>query len=260
MQEQEKLLADRLEKAEIMLDQFQQKLSSGEEDKLLFSQSNLQTMALRNEYDRIVTQISINHLALEEISGDKLEQTDLLVFPPSPSIISDSLLKDYDMSAGKQLHLREFELKQQEKRLAQSNYMPKLLAGYYSESVLDQKFKGFQVGITVPLWENVNTMKHAKSEVLFAEAESERFSSNQRKELLQKLDKLQSLISQVNNLEAALSLVNDEELLTLALESGEISLTEYMYSSDLYFRNMQSLLLYKRDRLLLEADHSGVTK
>jgi hypothetical protein len=49
-------------------------------------------------------------------------------------------------------------------------------------------------------------------------------------------------------------LVNDEELLKIALEMGEISLSEYIYASDFYFRNIQSLHKFKRDQLLLEAD------
>ena len=71
---------------------------------------------------------------------------------------------------------------------------------------------------------------------------------------MQKLNQLESLKKQVENLEEALGMVNDEELLTIALELGEISLSEYIYATDFYFRNLQSLYKFKRDQLLLEAD------
>ncbi len=72
----------------------------------------------------------------------------------------------------------ELELKREEKNVMVGQNLPKLSAGYYSESVLDLKFKGFQIGITVPLWENSNTIKNAKSEVIFAEADVQTFHSS----------------------------------------------------------------------------------
>ena len=94
----------------------------------------------------------------------------------------------------------------------------------------------------------------ARAEVIFAEADAERYTVLQRKEVLQKLDQLESIKSRANQLEEALGSGNSTALLTLALNSGEISLSEYFYASDFYFRNEQKLLQYKRDQLLLEAD------
>ncbi|MDA3821032.1 MAG: hypothetical protein PF450_00255 [Bacteroidales bacterium] len=40
----------------------------------------------------------------------------------------------------------------------------------------------------------------------------------------------------------------------MVLERGEISLAEYIYSSELYFQNFLQLQELKRDRLMDEAD------
>ncbi|MCK5135258.1 MAG: TolC family protein [Bacteroidales bacterium] len=254
LNKQEQLLSGRLRNSEKMVDHYRQKLIAGEEGQLSFSQSNLQTIALQNEYEKIKAKIRSNQVALNEISGGLAIEITETIFPPSAKLIPDSVLQDYHNSPEWQLYNLESELKEQQKNLAVSKNLPKLSAGYYSESILDQKFKGFQVGLSVPLWENTNRIKHAKSEVIFAEADANRFESHQQKEVLQKLDQLESLKNQAEKLEKALGLVNDEELLSVALEIGEISLSEYMYSSDLYFRNVRSLLEFKRDQLLLEAD------
>jgi hypothetical protein len=58
----------------------------------------------------------------------------------------------------------------------------------------------------------------------------------------------------VHKLEEALGSANSLSLLSSAMENGEISLTEYFYSSDFYFRNQQQLLRYKRDLLVQEAE------
>ena len=58
----------------------------------------------------------------------------------------------------------------------------------------------------------------------------------------------------IKNLESALDAGNTLELLALSLDNGEISLTEYFYTSDFHFRNQLLLLEYRKERLLLEAD------
>jgi len=47
---------------------------------------------------------------------------------------------------------------------------------------------------------------------------------------------------------------NNEELLLKALESGEISLTQYYYESDFFFQNQFDLLDFQRDLYLVEAE------
>ncbi len=68
------------------------------------------------------------------------------------------------------------------------------------------------------------------------------------------MDQLESLKSRAKKLEEALGSGNSMALLTLALNSGEISLSEYFYASDFYFRNQQQLLQYQRDQLLMESE------
>jgi hypothetical protein len=79
-------------------------------------------------------------------------------------------------------------------------------------------------------------------------------ASLQQKELNQFIEQWQSLDQLIGDMERALSRVNDIELLNLAWEGGEISLSEYMTGSDLYFRNLQSLISYRKDQLLVEVE------
>ena len=39
------------------------------------------------------------------------------------------------------------------------------MAGYYSEQVPAQYFRGVKVGVSIPLWQHTNTIKQAKSEM-----------------------------------------------------------------------------------------------
>ena len=55
-------------------------------------------------------------------------------------------------------------ISEKEVKLAKSKWLPKFEAGYYSESTLSQDLKGLHLGMSIPLWENVNTVKRTRSE------------------------------------------------------------------------------------------------
>jgi len=254
LNQQEILLAKRLSQARTINEHFKNLLESGEVSQLAYSQSNLQLVSIQSEYKQVQLDINNLRLALAEISGGiEVEIADTL-FPEPLSIIPDSLMGAYQVSPHMLQYRQELQSKEEHKNLAVSETLPKLKAGYYSETILDQKLKGFQVGITVPLWENSNRIKQAKSEISFAESDAQRFTYIQKKEIQQKLDQLESLKSRTRELEEALGTGRSMELLAYSLESGEISQSEYFYASDFYFRNEQLVVEYKRDLLLLEAE------
>ena len=254
LKQQSILLQHRLHQAESINEHFRQKLAAGEVGHLAYNHSTLQLAALESEHEQVLSEIRNNQLALIEISGGIVVEVRDTLLPLPVKIIRDSLLRTYENGPDIQLYEHELQLKEEQKKLTVSQHLPKLSTGYYSESVLDQQFKGFLVGITVPLWENSKKIKLATSEILFAEADVERYTYLQEKEILQKLDQLESLKSRAKKLEEALGSGKSMEILSLALNSGEISLSEYYYASDFYFRNQQQLLEYQRDQLLMEAE------
>jgi outer membrane protein TolC len=209
---------------------------------------------LSGEYDEVLSLTENNKLALKEITGGVDMVIRDTLFPQPLPIIADTMIEAYRMSPYVQYFNHGLEMKEEEKNLAVSQHLPKLSAGYFSETVTDQAFRGFRLGVTVPLWENANTVNKAKSEVAFAEAEVERYTYHQEKEVRQKINQLESLRSRADQLEEPLGSTNSLLLLATSLESGEISLSEYFYTSDFYFRNQQLLLRYKKEQLLQEAE------
>jgi cobalt-zinc-cadmium efflux system outer membrane protein len=248
------LLEKRLFQANTINEHFKQKLESGEVSHLAYSQSNLQLASIRSEFDQVLMEIRNTELTWTEISGGIDVEIKDTIFPLPIEIIPDSVLNVYQNSPHMLRYSQELQSKEEEKKLAVSETLPKLKAGYYSESVLDIKFKGFQVGITVPLWENSNRIKHAKSEISFAQQDAQRFTNLQQRKVKQNLEQLESLRTRTRVLEEALGTGRSLELLALSLENGEISMSEYFYASDFYFQNQQLLLQYKRDLLVQEAE------
>ena len=248
------LLEERLQQAEAIQKHVEQKLEAGEVGLLELSQSKLLLASLSGEYEEMLSLTENNKLALKEITGGVEMDIQNTLLPQTAPVVTDTMIEAYRMSPYVQYYNHGLEMKEEEKNLAVSQHLPKLSAGYYSETVSNEAFRGFRLGLTVPLWEKANTVNKAKSEVAFAEAELERYTFHQEKEIRQKLNQLESLRSRADQLEEALGTANTLSLLATSLENGEISYSEYFYSSDFYFRNQQLLLRYKKEQLLQEAE------
>ncbi|MCP4311231.1 MAG: TolC family protein [Bacteroidetes bacterium] len=248
------LLNERLGRAKTIRDHVQAMMEVGEVGPMEYSQANLMLASVEGEYEEVQSEQENNHLALLEMTGGTGVEIGDTLFPKPVSILEDSLLAAYRTGPGALLHQRGREEKESEKNLARSQHLPKLSAGYFSEVVPTEAFRGFTVGISVPLWENTRTVKTAQSALIQSEAELDQYLYAQEKELRQKINALENLHSRVEKLEEALGSANSLNLLASSMESGEISLSEYFYTSDFYFRNQQLLLRYKRDLLALEAD------
>lgn len=249
-----RLLAQRLERARLIAGHVSAMQEAGEVGAVEYSQASLMLASVESEYGENLVHLESNRLALEEIAGGREISIGGTDFPEPLPLNGDSLLRAYREGPGTRLYEQDRLEKEGEKKLAQSQHLPKLSAGYFSEAVETEAFRGFTVGLSLPLWENTRRVKTARSAILLSEAEMDRHLLEQEKEIREKLSALANLDSRVEKLEEALKLANTPELLASSVESGEISLAEYFYTSDFFFRNQQLLLRYKRDRLILEAD------
>ncbi len=248
------LLKERLEKATTISAHVKTMVEAGEVSSLESSQANLMAASVEGEYEEVLSEMENNRLALLEMTGGTAVEIKSYFFPEPALIITDTLLAAYRSGPVALLHQRDREEKESELKLSKSQHLPKLSAGYFSESVSSEAFRGITMGISVPLWENSNTVKTSQSALVQSEAELDRYLYEQEKTLLQKINRLENLRSRVEKLEEALGSANSLDLLASSMESGEISLSEYFYTSDFYFRNQQLLLRYQRDLLALEAD------
>lgn len=248
------LLKIRLERAKLVQSHVHQKLKAGEVGPMEYSQANLMLASTEGEYEELKAQLRNNELALNEISGGSQIAITQFDFPSTTSIEEDSLMAAYLIGPEIQLYQFEREQKEAQKSLALSEHLPRLSAGYFSETVSTEAFRGVKLGISLPLWEKSRTIKLAKTKIMHADAELNRKLFELEREIHQKLNEMDMLKLRVLSLEKALAAANTLDLLNTSMENGEISLSEYFYTSDFYFRNQQLLLRYKRDLLALEAD------
>lgn len=152
---------------------------------------------------------------------------------------------------------QEVEASQREIQLSRALNLPKFNTGYMSEKVVGERFQGITVGLSIPLWENKNTVKYAKSK--FAayqtiESDSKLKYYNHLAMLHQKALGMQF---SVDDYRSKLKNFNNTDLLRKALNKGEISLVEYLYELSFYYDSFEKLLAMERDlnRVVVEMNY-----
>jgi outer membrane protein, heavy metal efflux system len=141
---------------------------------------------------------------------------------------------------------QEIAISEKQVKLTTANSLPKLYGGYMSEKVVGQQFQGISMGITIPLWENKNTVKYAKAKAIAmqsVEADAKLHFYNSMKALHTKVIALQN---NVNDYRSKLAIYSNSELLIKAFNKGEISLTEYLFELSLYYDSIDKLLDMER--------------
>ena len=137
---------------------------------------------------------------------------------------------------------QEIEVKMQQEKLNRALSLPKASAGYMSEKVVGEHFQGVTVGVSIPLWENKNTVKYAQAQTLALqsmEVDSKLQFYNQLKIQFEKAASLQQTALEYRKL---IESSDNAVLLKKALDAGEIPLINYL--TELTFANsaMDNLL------------------
>jgi outer membrane protein TolC len=141
----------------------------------------------------------------------------------------------------------EIEISSKQEGLSKALGLPKLQAGYMSESVVGQQYQGVTVGVSVPLWENKNRVKYAKANSLAlesVEADNKVQFYNHLKSLYNKAAGLQHNVAGYRE---GLSQYYNTTFLKTALDKGEISLINYITEFSFYYESINNLLTTERD-------------
>lgn len=142
---------------------------------------------------------------------------------------------------------QEIEISRKQVSLSKALALPKIQAGYMSETIVGEQFRGISIGMSVPLWENKNTVKYAKASAIALEAvaaDNKVQLYNQLQSLHTKAIQMQSKLAQYRS---QLQLFNSADLLKKALDKGEISLIEYIMELSIYYENFNQMLEMEKD-------------
>ena len=153
---------------------------------------------------------------------------------------------------------KQIDIDKEQIKLNRSLGMPKFSAGYASEKIVGEHFRGISVGVSIPLWENKNKVKHAKAQLRSAEAVLQDGKIQFYNHLQQLYAKSQGLQQNAAKYRQTLKSHNNESLLKKSLDLGEISLLTYLLEAEYYYDTVNKALEAERDYQLTLAELSAV--
>ncbi|MFV0545862.1 MAG: TolC family protein [Bacteroides sp.] len=250
----------RLAHAEAIAVGQKERLKSGEGNILEYNNAQLNLSNVKGEISRIETERNNALSQLTRLNGGKVPS-----FNPSRFEAIDmpiDFLQWYSIAEEKNPILsyvkQEVELSKKQVALSRSMGLPTLSTGYMSEKVVGQRYQGVSIGISIPLWSNKNRVKQAKSAV--RAAESRKIDTKQ-----QFFIQLQTLYSRTLGLKkvaetyrTSLKNANNSTLLKQALDSGQISMLDYIVEVGLYYNTIDQALKAELDYQKAFAELSAV--
>jgi outer membrane protein TolC len=142
---------------------------------------------------------------------------------------------------------QELHISDKQRRLNLAKSLPNFSAGYMTETTPSERFQGVSFGLSIPLWQNNNTIKYAKLKkkaVEGLESDAKLQFYNQMKILFQKIS---SLKESIYDFKEKMSDNKHITLLEKALSKGEISLSDYYYELMIFYDNKVKLLEMEKE-------------
>lgn len=227
---------------------YQQKLDAGEINIFDYNKVKLAELNLRQEKSHAEAERDAMLLELKQLNGGKAIDVTLAEFPEIT--LPDSISDWTSRSPKLQWYVKQQEIAQQQLKLSRSMWAPQLMAGYMCEQVPSERFQGIKVGISVPLWHNVNTVKQTQLQNSATQmiAADEQFKLQTRLEA--KYVTTRNLLQQIEEYRQLLTTVDAAALLNQALESGQLSLVEYLYELSAYHESHERFAEMQHDAAL----------
>jgi len=242
-------LEKRVMNARRIADSWEAKYEAGEVGIIDYNKSRVNLLNI--ERDAESNEIEREALLAELVSlngGNPVDLTDTL-FPLQaiPSEFEEWYAWAEQNSSLLQWLMQEVSVSLKKEQLSVALGLPRFQAGYMSETVVGEQYRGISFGIAIPLLENRNAVKYARAKTLAvqsAETDARHQFYNNLKALHTKAISLQK---NLNEYRENLLIYNSTELLMKALEHGEIPVTEYIYELTFYYESIDRLLGMEKD-------------
>ena len=223
---------------------YRQRFANGDANRLEYNKIQLEKINANNASRLNNSALRAQLEKLQALNGGHPLDFEVTDYPQTQVLPDYSSLESEYLAADPTLKsLRsESESAQREIKVNRALTLPKFDLGYRRNGGSESKMNGFKIGLSIPLWENRNTVKQAKAQ---AEYTVTNILANQQtlKATLRELYlQAEALANSRNEYAEALSSQRTDELLNKALETGQISMIDYFVEITLLYDSMQNYL------------------
>lgn len=242
-------LQRRLNHAMRLASAYEKMLDAGEANIIEYNRAQLNLATVNNQMEINAAERAtlLNELALLN-GGNAVQFADSVFQPVALEMEFDDWFKSLNSNyTNIQWLALETSISAKEQKLNTATSLPRLSAGYMSENVPGEKFRGVTAGISIPLWENRNTVKYAKARTNALTSLQEDQTLQLKSNLFALYDRTSKLQSAVSSYRQRMNEFNNELLLTKALDSGHISLSEYFIALSEYYDAVDRLFEMEKE-------------
>ncbi len=239
----------RLKSAREIADSYGKRMKAGDVGIIEYNKAILNLTNVENEVAKIDSERNNLLAELKTLNGGKEIAFDISEF--SPAVISSNFEEWFLLAESKNPVLQyvrgEVAVNEERLRLSRAMSLPKLSAGYMMENVVGQSFKGISLGVSIPLWESKNSVKHAQARIIASRTNEEDARIKFYNNLKSLFNSAVSLKGSALSFRNVLEKHNNQLLLKKALESGEISFITYLLELQYYYETFNNLLVTECD-------------
>ena len=245
LNQQQRLLDLRRENAEQLSKLYAERLENGDANILETNKINLELLNVRNEarMNEAARTAKLQELAALN-GGIAISFVDTAYVPvDQPASLAD--LQQEVLTADRRLQSLRSAQKAALRQISVSKAkgLPSFELGYrMNPSSGGQRYNGFLVGISIPLFSNRNNVKQAKAQSLYTDLQLESATTVVENELMQLYNRSVALKASIDAYRTELDRQNSLALLNKAIQAGQISMIEYFVDVTTLYQSLQNYM------------------
>lgn len=245
LNQQKALLDQRRHNAQQLSELYAMRLQSGdanilETNKIDLELLNAKTEARMNEAARIA---KLQELATLN-GGIAIDFTDT-AYRQTDEVLPFEELRSEAITSNPQLLTLKSEQVAAQRQLSvnKAKGLPGFELGYRLNTATGgERFNGFLVGVSIPLFSNRNNVRQAKAQSLYTDLQLESTTSAVESELHQLYNQSLALKTSMDEYNTVLKSQNNLALLNKAIQTGQISMIEYFVDVTTLYQSMQNYM------------------
>lgn len=250
----------RLSQVEQVAANYDKRLASGDANILEKKRADIELITMRRACEQTEIEISAIRTKLQGLNGGQPLEPNLGVadnYLPQAVQPLDEMVKLYEESDPQMLLLNsEIAVAERDVKVSRNVSLPKFELGYRYDFAPSEKFNGVVVGLSVPMFGNRNNVKRAKAQEQYARTQMQSNRLDLRTTLEELYNRRQMLHDNINNFRITQD--NHAELLSKALDAGQMSITDYYTEMNVYYSLYEQLIEMTRDYNLVCAQIDAV--
>ncbi len=245
LNQQQHLLDLRLQNARQLAELYAVRLKNGDANILETNKIDLELLNARNEARMNETSRKAKLRELASLNGGIEIPFADTVYTQADALESFPEFQAEAMTANPQLLQLQGEQAVANRQISvnKSKGLPAFEVGYRLNTATGgERFNGFLVGMSIPLFSNRNYVKQARAQQRYVDLQLEQTTVSVTNELLQLYNQAQAVKASMDEYSEVLKSQNNLMLLNKAIQAGQISMIEYFVDVSTLYESMQNYM------------------